>query len=133
MTLEFESSEQAELLFLMIKLGKLKQEGIVDAKLKALSERLDSKKDKKSERSQLCKDARQHIQNGHTRLAVDLLSEKLDLIDTIFHNEILLLSSDLSNVEQSAALSLEKIEDTRIARNKITFSLLNLIDRIGKS
>lgn len=133
MTLEFENPEQAENLFLLIKLGKLKKEGISDAKLKMLSEKITlTAQSNQSEVVKICEKAKKLIQKGRAEKVVDFLLENINLIGKDFQNRLLLLSSDLSIVIEKSNLGLERFEEIRIIRNKITYALLDLIDEIKK-
>ncbi|MCG8327275.1 MAG: hypothetical protein MI974_06290 [Chitinophagales bacterium] len=131
MTLEFDNTEQAENLFLLIKLGKLKEEGIFDARLKMLSEKLNlSNSINESKVATLCNEAKQLIKKGKAENAIDFLLENIQKIGEGFHNQLLLLSSDMNLLIEKSNLGLERADEIRIIRNKITYSLLNLIDKI---
>ncbi len=134
MTLEFENSEQAENLFLLIKLGKLKKEGISDAKLKMLSEKITlTAQSNQSEVVRICEKGKKLIQKGKAEKVVDFLLENINLLGKEFQNRLLLLSSDLRILIEKSNLGLERFEEIRIIRNKITYSLLELIDEIKKN
>ena len=133
MTLEFESSEQAEQLYLLIKLGRLKSEGISDARLKMLSEKTNiPSPDSASEVTEICRKAKKLIQKGKAEKVIDFLLEHLEIIGERFQNRLLLLSSDMSALIEKSNLGLERVDEIRIIRNKITYSLLELIDEIKK-
>lgn len=131
MTLEFDNSEQAETLYLLIKMGKLKQEGVFDAKLKMLSDKIQAQQQQKeSSLLKICQEAKQKIRKGKAGKAIELLIDNLQLIGKSFQNQLYLLSADLENVIEKANLGLENFKDVRIMRNKITYALLELIDKI---
>lgn len=133
MTLEFDNSEQAETLYLLIKLGKLKQEGIFDAKLKMLSDKLAAQQPQKdNELVRISQEAKQKIGKGRAEKAIELLMDNLQLIDESLQNQLYLLSSELEAVTEKAKLGLESFKDIRVMKNRITYALLELIDKIKK-
>lgn len=134
MTLEFDTSEQAENLYLLIKLGKLKENGISDAKLKMLSENISLRTDNtESEFLQIYQQTKTMIQEGKAEDVIQLLLQHLSLIGEEFQNPLILLSADMNALSKRASLGLDRLEDIRILRNKLTYSLLGLLDDIKES
>ncbi len=131
MTLELEDALQAEKLFLLIKLGKLKNKGIIDAKLKELVSGVGNEH-QNNQLLSLCTKAISILKTGNTEDALKLLDENLLLISNDLHNELFLLYSDLSSLTSEMNLGIRDYESARITKNKITFSVLTLIDRIKK-
>ena len=131
MTLELDDAMQAEKLFLLIKLGKLKNQGIIDAKLKELISGV-SNENMNNQLLSLCTKAISILKTGNTENVLKLLDENLLLISSDLHNELFLLYSDFSSLTSEMNLGIRDNESARIAKNKITFSVLTLIDKIKK-
>jgi hypothetical protein len=136
MTLEFEDSRQAEKLFLLIKLGELKKQGIFDARLKELIQ--GDKQNKADEKQntgilQFCKDLKNLIKLGKIEEAIEQMFDNDTLVNDEYQNDIILYNSDLMGINKNAHLGIEDLEKIKIQRNKITYAVLNLIDKIAKS
>jgi hypothetical protein len=131
MTLELDDALQAEKLFLLIKLGKLKNQGVIDAKLKELIPSVGNGH-QNNQLLNLCTKAISILKTGNTEVVLKLLDENLSLISDELHNELFLLYSDLSSLTSEMNLGIRDNESARITKNKITFSVLTLIDKIKK-
>lgn len=130
MTLELDDTAQAEKLFLLIKLGKLKQQGIIDAKLKELTSQATPQPNRKL--WNICDEAKSALKKGKTGEALQILDNNLTLISESYHNDLFVLYSDHTRLNKEINLAMIDDNTARIHRNKITYAVLDLVDNIKK-
>jgi len=128
LTLEMDDATQAEKLFLLIRLGKLRDQGIVDARLKELNP--SSFNHENGNLPTLKAEVKSALKKGDTRLALRMLDDKMDIIPANFHNEIISLCGQHANLSKEISMGIHDPGQATISRNRISFSVLDLLGRM---